>query len=96
MGQKEVPKQVRVRTDEGNEYRYDAIMQAAERFDCNKTRAIVLSCDAAGQLVDNVQEALNHEDLPPSLAKDLAETISTRHIKIEPQHDSLEFTASIE
>lgn len=83
MGSNDVPSQVRVRTDGSNRYRYDAIMKASKRFDCNKTRAIVLACDVAGDLVDNIEEALQHEDLPPRLAAELAETISTRHLQVE-------------
>lgn len=82
MAHNEVPKQVRVRTDEGDEHRYDAIMGAADRFDCNKTRAIVLSCDAAGTLSENVEEVLQHPDLLPSLAAELAENISTRRLEV--------------
>lgn len=82
MASSDVPKQVRVRTDEGNEHRYDAIMAASERFDCNKTRAIVLACDLAGNLLDNVEEALSHPDLPPAVAAELAETLSTRHLEV--------------
>lgn len=77
MGSNDVPSQDRARTDGSNRYRYDAIMKASRRFDCNKTRAIVLACDIAGELVDNVEQALQHEDIPHSVAEELAETIST-------------------
>lgn len=90
MSQNDVPKQVRVRTDDGNEYRYDAIMKAADRFECNKTRAIVLSCDAVGSLLENVEEALQHPDLPPSVAAELAETISTPKLEVEYDQPSVE------
>ena len=46
------------RTDGSNRHRYDDTMKASERFDCNKTRVIVLACDVAGNLVDNLEEAL--------------------------------------
>lgn len=84
MSQKDVPKQVRIRTDPDKQlaYRYDAIQSAADRLECNRTKAVVVSCDAVGNLLDGVEEALSHEDLPPALARELAETISTRNIQV--------------
>lgn len=81
----EIPKQVRVRTDpdEGYGYRYRTIETAADRLDCNRTDAIVTSCDAVGRLLTNVEKALADERLPPEVARDLAETISTSRVSIE-------------
>jgi hypothetical protein len=85
MNRDDVPKSVRIRTDpaDGNAHRYDAIMAAARYWDCNRTRAVALSCEAVGNLVDNVEAALQHPDLPPSLAEELAEQVSTRQIEID-------------
>lgn len=82
---RDTPKQVKIRTDpeEGYAYRYDAIERAARRLDRNKTDAIVASCEAVGDLLANVERALQHEDLPPALAQELADEISTRYITIE-------------
>lgn len=81
----EIPKQVRVRTDpdEGYAYRYRTIEVAADRLDVNKTDAIVTSCDVVGRLLANVEDALADERLPPEVARDLAETISTSRVSIE-------------
>lgn len=81
----EIPKQVRVRTDpdEGYAYRYRTIETAADRLDVNKTDAIVTSCDVVGRLLANVEKALADERLPPEVAADLAETISTSRVSIE-------------
>lgn len=81
----DVPTQVRVRTDpsDGYAHRYDAIRQAAERFACNNTQAIVNACETVGPLLDNLERALADERLPPELTKDLADAISTRYIKVE-------------
>lgn len=80
----DIPKSVRIRTDpdDGNAHRYTSIMAAARYWDCNRTRAVALSCDAVGNLVDNVEEALQHPDLPPSVAREIAETVSTRQITV--------------
>lgn len=82
-----------VRTDpeKGLGHRYDTIEAAKGTFDVgNNKDAILLSCDAAGQLVENIEEALQHEDLPPSLALELAETISTRKIKVDYEYPNVE------
>lgn len=83
MASNDVPNQVRVRTDGANSYRYDAIMKASRRFDCNKTRAYRTRVRDGGDLVDNTETALEHEDLPPAVARELAEMISTRHLTAE-------------
>jgi hypothetical protein len=92
----DVPKSVRVRTDpdEGLAHRYDAIQSAADYWDCNKSDAVAYSCDAVGNLVDNVEEALQHEDLPPRVARDLAEAISTRNISVEYRGPDVEVDES--
>ncbi len=82
----DVPKRVSVRTDPDADlaHRYDTIEAAKETWGVgNNKDAILKSCDAAGRLVDNVEEALQHPDLPPSLAEELAETISTRQISVD-------------
>ncbi|MCD2199094.1 hypothetical protein LPA44_04165 [Halobacterium sp. KA-4] len=82
----DVPGSVRIRTDpdEGLAYRYDAIQSAKRTFDVEtNAKAVAFACDAAGDFVENVEEALQHPDLPPSLAEELAETISTRQISVD-------------
>ena len=83
----EIPKQVRVRTDpdEGYAYRYRTIEAASNRLDVNKTEAIVTSCDIVGSLLANIEDALSHEELPPRVARELAETVSTPTISVEYQ-----------
>lgn len=80
-----VPKSVRVRTDpdDGLAHRYDAIMAASDYWGVNKSDAIARSCDAVGQLVDNLEDALQHEDLPPRVAQEIADAASTRQITIK-------------
>lgn len=92
----DVPKQVRVRTDpeEGYTHRYDSIKEAADRLGCNKTRAIVVSCDAMGNLLTNLEDALSGADLRPSEKAELAEAISTRYISIEAAPGDVEIEVS--
>lgn len=89
----DIPKRVSVRTDPeaGLAHRYDTIQQAKKAFDVgNNKDAILMSCDVAGRLLENVEEALQHEDLPPSLALELAETISTRQIEVGYEYPNVE------
>jgi len=74
---------MRIRTDGDNAHRKDTIEAAADRLDCNKTRAVLVSCDVVGNVLDGVEEALRHEDLPPKVRRELAEEISSRQVKIE-------------
>jgi hypothetical protein len=74
---------MRIRTDGDKAHRMDTIESAAERLDCNKTRAVLLSCEVVGDVLDGVEDALEHPDLPPSVAEELAETISTRRVEVE-------------
>jgi hypothetical protein len=74
---------MRIRTDGDYEHRKDTIEAAANRLDCNKTRAVLISCDVVGRLLDNVEDALEHEDLPPRVRDELAETISTRTVTVD-------------
>ena len=74
---------MRIRTDGEYAYRKDTIESAAERLGCNKTEAVLISCEVVGELLDGVEDALEHPDLPPSVRDELAETISTRRVDVE-------------
>ena len=74
---------MRIRTDGEYAHREDTIEAAANRLDCNKTHAVLVSCEVAGDLLDGVEDALEHPDLPPSLRDEIAEQISTRRVNIE-------------
>ncbi|MDH5021418.1 DUF7692 domain-containing protein [Halobacterium rubrum] len=81
---------MRIRTDGEYAHRKDTIEAAAERLDCNKTHAVLVSCEVVGDVLDGVEDALEHPDLPPSLRDELAETISTRRVDVdasEPEVD---------
>jgi hypothetical protein len=74
---------MRIRTDGDYQHREDTSQAAANRLDCNKTRAVLVSCDVVGQLLDNVEDALAQKDLPLRVRRELAETISPRQISVE-------------
>jgi len=74
---------MRIRTDGDNAHRMDTIEAAAERLDCNKTRAVLVSCDVVAGVLDGVEEALQHPELSSRLRAELAETISTRRLDVE-------------
>jgi len=73
---------MRIRTDGEYAHRKDTIEAAAERLDCNKTHAVLVSCEVVGELLDNVEDALEHPDLPPRVRAEMAETISSRRINV--------------
>ena len=73
---------MRIRTDGDKAHRADTIEAAADRLGVNKTRAVLISCDVVGDVLDGVEDALEHPDLPPSVARELAETISTRQVTV--------------
>ncbi len=93
----DIPNQVKVRTapEDGYAYRYRAIERASRRLDRNRTDAIVASCEVVGDLLANVEAALEHEDLPPSLARELAAEISTRNVKIEYDRPDVDSTIDL-
>lgn len=74
---------MRIRTDGDKSHRQDTIEAAAERLDCNKTHAVLVSCDVVGNVLDGVEDALEYPDLSPRLRQELAETISTRQVTVE-------------
>jgi len=80
---------MRIRTDGEYAHREDTIEAAANRLDCNKTHAVLVSCEVVGDVLDGVEDALEHPDLPPSLRDELAETISTRRVAIELPESSV-------
>lgn len=61
--QQDTASQVRIRTGDGNEHRYEAIERAAEFYDCNKTRAVVSASEDVAEMVAAAEKVLNREDL---------------------------------
>lgn len=83
MATTDVPGSVRIRTDDGNEWRYDAIEQAAAFYDCNRSDAIAFACDSVPELVDAIQDVLEREDLTHRQRREIADALSTRAVTFE-------------
>ena len=74
---------MRIRTDGDYSHRQDIIEDAAEKLGVNKTRAVLLSADAVGSLLEELEEALAHEDISPRVAREIAEQVETRKWSLE-------------
>ena len=76
----DVPSQVRIRTGDGNEHRYDTIQEAKAVFDeGNNTAAILAACRHARHDRRAKRKALDHPDMTP----ELAEILSTPLMKLQ-------------
>lgn len=73
---------MRIRTDGEYAHREDTIEAAASRLDCNKTHAVLVSCEVVGGVLDGVEDALCHPDISPRVQQELAEIISTRRVEV--------------
>jgi hypothetical protein len=70
---------MRIRTDGKYEYRKDAVEGAAAFWDCNKTEAVIRSCEFTQRMTKNVERALEH----PDMTAELAEALSTPYVELE-------------
>jgi len=67
---------MRIRTDGDHEHRERTIEQAAEFWDCNKTRALMRSAEFSRRIDSRIQEVLEREDLTVAQKREIAETLS--------------------
>jgi len=67
---------MRIRTDGDKSHRETTIEQAAEFWDCNKTRALLLSADLAPRIVPRIEKVLARDDLTTRQKREIAETLS--------------------
>lgn len=67
---------MRIRTDGDRAHRESTIEQAAEFWDCNKTRALMLSADLAPRIVPRIERVLARDDLTSQQKREIAETLS--------------------
>lgn len=79
----DIPKSVRVRTDDGNEYRFHAIQEAAEFYECNRSDAIAYACDNVPALVDAVEQVLGRDDLTTAQKREIADEFSSRGLQFD-------------
>lgn len=69
---------MRIRTDGDYSHRKLTIEDAAATWDCNKTQAVMRSCEFSEAMIRNLRAALQHEDM----TDDLAEVLSTPHVQL--------------
>jgi len=67
---------MRIRTDGKYARREDTIEQAAEFWDCNKTRALMLSAEFASRMDPKIKHVLRREDLTIEQKREIADSLS--------------------
>ncbi|WP_247729903.1 DUF7692 domain-containing protein [Halovivax limisalsi] len=83
MGRTTIPASVRIRTDDGNEWRFDCIEKAATFYDCNRSDAVAYACEDLTQQVAAARTVLERDDLTAEQRREIAETLSTRAVCFE-------------
>ncbi|MCU4743386.1 DUF7692 domain-containing protein [Natronoglomus mannanivorans] len=83
MARNQTPGSVRIRTDDGNEWRYDAIEKAANFYDCNRSNAVAFACEDVDQLVNAARRVLERDDLTRKQRREIAEILSTRAVTFD-------------
>jgi hypothetical protein len=74
---------MRIRTEGQYEHREDAIEDAAQFYDCNKTLAVVSACEDVPKLVSNIEDVLRRDDLTAYQKQSIADTLSTIKLQFE-------------
>lgn len=67
---------MRIRTDGDRSHREETIEQAADYWDSNKTRALLLSAQLATRIGPRIERVLEREDLTARQKREIAETLS--------------------
>ena len=83
MSHNKTPGSVRIRTDDGNEWRFDAIQKAARFYDCTRSNAVAFACEDIDSLVTAAQRVLERDDLTREQRQEIAETLSTRAVRFD-------------
>lgn len=73
---------MRIRTDNRPE-RQDVIDAAADEWGCNKTDAVVASCELATWIMSDLEELLADPRIPPAVAQEIAEGLEGLHLEVE-------------
>lgn len=69
---------MRIRTDGEYAHRADTIEEAAFAWGCNKTRAVLLSCELATFVLEDLEALLEDERLPPDVREELLTALDRR------------------
>jgi len=67
---------MRIREDGKHAHRTDTIEQAAEFWNCNKTKALMRSAEFSWRMHERVQEVLAREDLTVQQKQEIADILS--------------------
>lgn len=79
----DTPESVRIRTDEGNKWRFDAIKKAADYYERNRSDAVAFACEDVVELVTDAQQILERDDLTLKQRREITETLSTQSITFD-------------
>ena len=66
---------MRIREDGTHAHRTDTIDQAAEFWDCNKTKALMRSAEFSWRIDERIREVLTRDDLTVQQKQEIAETL---------------------
>lgn len=69
---------MRIRTDGEYSHRERTIQDAADRWDVNKTQAVLNSCTFSVRMLSNLERALTH----PDMTDELAEVLETPNVRL--------------
>jgi hypothetical protein len=78
MARRDIPGSVRIRTDDGNEWRYDAIQAAADYYDCNRSDAVAYACEDTTGAVEFVLTVLERNDLTVRQRRELVDAANSK------------------
>ncbi|KAA9410966.1 hypothetical protein EGO51_14510 [Haloarcula hispanica] len=67
---------MRIREDGKHAHRTDTIEQAAEFWDCNKTKALMRSAEFSWRIDERIREVLARDDLTVQQKREIAETLA--------------------
>ena len=87
MAQRDVPGSVRIRTGDGNEWRYDSIQRAADYYDCNRSDAVAYACEDVVEIVRGAAAVLRRDDLTQRQREEIADTLSSRGVEFDVELD---------
>jgi len=82
MGE-DTPKSIRIRTDDGNQWRYHAIDEVSDFYGCNRSDAVAYACDNVTQLVAAAEAVLARGDLTAAQKREIAAEFSGRGIEFD-------------
>jgi len=70
----DIPQSIRIRTGDGNEFRYRAIDEASDFYDCNKSDAAAYACHDIVAVVEAVQDVVARDDLTLQQRREIVAT----------------------